>query len=326
MRKKKSVNQIAFFSTIIIFLLIIIVVGNVILFGKKAKTPTTVPREERATLKFDIKPASTPEPDTVKILIAGDVLLGRTVTIESLDKNNDPTFPFLFVKEIMADSDLSFMNLESPIVTQCPRIYEGYKFCAPPEMLEGLVVSGVDVVTLANNHTYNFGKEGFNETISYLNSKGVDSVGYGNFIEQKVGDTTFGFLGFDFLTNTPTQADYDLVSESDKKVDVLIVGVHWGVEYVDTPNDYQVAIAKNLVDSGADLIAGHHPHWIQSIDEIEGVPVYYSLGNFVFDQMWSEETKKGLVIILEYDGDEIVGEEKIYTYTEKRGQPKIITP
>ena len=241
-----------------------------------------------------------------------------------MDKNNDPNFPFWNVGKVLKDADLVFVNLESPIVTDCPRIFEGYKFCAPPLMMEGLVTAGVDVVTLANNHTYNFGVDGFNETISYLNTKNIDSVGYGNLVKRKMGETTFGFLGFDFLTNTPIQEDYDLVQTSDKEVDVLIVGVHWGEEYVDVPGEYQTGIAEKLVESGADLIAGHHPHWVQSIDEIEGVPVYYSLGNFVFDQMWSEETKKGLVVILEYDGEKIVGEERLHSYTRLRGQPEFI--
>ena len=309
---------------VIILLVMFIAIGNAILFGKRNRPEKIVSETKDAVVEIIVKPTPSPKPITAKILIAGDVMLGRTVTVESLDKNNDPNFPFWNVSKVLADADLVFVNLESPIVTDCPRIYEGYKFCAPPEMMEGLVTAGVDVVTLANNHTYNFGVDGYDETISYLNSENINSVGYGNLIRRKVGDTTFGFLGFDFLTNTPTQDDYDLVMVSDVEVDVLIVGVHWGVEYVEVPNEYQVGIAEKLVESGADVIAGHHPHWVQSIEDINGVPVYYSLGNFVFDQMWSEETKKGLVVILEYQGDEIVGEERLYSYTRLRGQPEFV--
>lgn len=309
---------------VIILLVMFIAIGNAILFGKRNRSKKIVSETKDAVVEIIVKPTPSPKPITAKILIAGDVMLGRTVTVESLDKNNDPNFPFWNVSKVLADADLVFVNLESPIVTDCPRIYEGYKFCAPPEMMEGLVTAGVDVVTLANNHTYNFGVDGYDETISYLNSENINSVGYGNLIRRKVGDTTFGFLGFDFLTNTPTQDDYDLVMVSDVEVDVLIVGVHWGVEYVEVPNEYQVGIAEKLVESGADVIAGHHPHWVQSIEDINGVPVYYSLGNFVFDQMWSEETKKGLVVILEYQGDEIVGEERLYSYTRLRGQPEFV--
>ncbi len=94
------------------------------------------------------------------------------------------------------------------------------------------------------------------------------------------------------------------------------------MEYQNTALPGVQNLARQLVDLGADVIVGHHPHWVQNIEHIEGKPVYYSLGNFIFDQMWSEETKKGLAIRLTFDGVKIVKEEKLPTYMKQTGQPE----
>lgn len=133
--------------------------------------------------------------------------------------------------------------------------------------------------------------------------------------------TKFGFLGFDFLDNLPKDSDYQLIKDSKKNVDVLIVMVHWGVEYMPQPTEGQRLIANKLIKAGADVISGNHSHWVQSIDYIDGKPVYYSLGNFVFDQSWSEETKKGLVIQLTYQNNNLVNTEKLPIYMKSLAQP-----
>ena len=129
-------------------------------------------------------------------------------------------------------------------------------------------------------------------------------------------------MGFEFIDKQPTEADYKLVSDSDKKVDILIVGVHWGVEYKSTASAKQKEIAKKLVENGADVIAGHHPHWVQEMEYIDNKPVYYSLGNFVFDQMWSQKTREGLAIKLTFKDGRIVKEEKLPIFMRNWSQPE----
>ena len=102
------------------------------------------------------------------------------------------------------------------------------------------------------------------------------------------------------------------------------MGIHWGVEYKNTPEKYQTDIADRVIALGADVIAGHHPHWVQTTEKINDKSVYYSLGNFVFDQMWSEETKKGMVIELLYQGNELIKETKRNTYIKNIGQPEFV--
>lgn len=265
----------------------------------------------------------TPAPREVAIILAGDVMLGRTVMIKSLD-SNDPAYPFEKIADELRRADLVFVNLESPVVSDCPRISEGFSFCADPKMAEGLVVAGVDVVSLANNHAGNFGTKGIDETVRILKENGIDTTGLGNLIIKKEGESEFGFLGFDFVSKVPRGSDFELIKDSDGKVDVLIVGVHWGEEYTSNPTNSQKEIAKNLVDAGADVVVGHHPHWVQGVGNIDGHPVYYSLGNLVFDQMWSEETKKGMVVELTFRDGELISDGKLPTYMSSWAQPEFV--
>ena len=270
---------------------------------------------------LQIKP--TPKPSEISIILGGDVMLGRTVMTTSLDLGN-PRYPFEKLAPFLSSADLVFVNLENPLVESCPRRNGGMVFCADPVLIEGLVHAGVDVVTLANNHALNHGREGLLETVTHLNKSGIEATYDDKLVIKKVGETAFGFLGLDFLTQIPDEEIFELVSKYDKEVDVLIVGVHWGVEYTVSPIPKQVEWANRLVVGGADIIAGHHPHWVQSVDNISGVPVYYSLGNLVFDQMWSEPTKKGLLVKLVFQDKHLVSEEFFDTYISSWAQPEII--
>ncbi len=259
----------------------------------------------------------------VEILLTGDVMLGRTVMSKSLDLN-DPTYPFKKVGDELRKADIVFINLENPIVTGCPRTSEGLKFCTDPELVKGLTFAGVDVVTLANNHSKNYGLEGLNESVTILNKNGILTTGLGNLVTKKIGGTIFGFLGFDFSSQEPNKSDYDLISEYKGRVDVLIVGVHWGAEYKSEAPRRQKEWAKKFVESGADVVVGHGPHWVQGEEYINGKPVFYSLGNFVFDQMWSEETKQGLAVKLTFRGNKLVKEEKLPVYMSSWAQPEFV--
>ena len=248
-------------------------------------------------------------------------MLGRCVLGHSMSIKN-PRYPVEKIYPKIGTADLTFVNLENPIVKNCPFVDSGFKFCADPKMIEGLLFAGIDIVNLANNHTYNYGKDGFEQTKEYLKMNNIDYVGDGNFKVKNINGTTFGFLGFDFVTKEPTDNDYILVKKSAYQVDQLIVGVHWGNEYSANSTLHQKEIAKKLIENGADVIAGHHPHWVQENDHISGKPVYYSLGNLVFDQMWSDETRKGLVVNLKFTDGNLLNEEKIPIYIKEFAQPQ----
>jgi len=266
----------------------------------------------------------------VSVVLLGDVMLGRTVMTTSLDLG-DPIYPFLKVADYLRGDKIVFANLENPIIKKCPRHTEGLIFCADPEMVEGLVFSGIDVVTLANNHTRNYGDVGLRETVEFLDANGIVHVGLGELKVKDVEGVRFGFLGFDHVGRGTGffQEEFDLVSKSDSLVDVLIVGVHWGVEYTSEPTVNQRQWAEEMVSRGADVISGHHPHWVQSVEYLTGpegsrVPVYYSLGNFVFDQMWSTPTRKGMVVELTFEDGVLVKEKRSRVFMEEWAQPMFV--
>ncbi|MBN1168903.1 CapA family protein [Candidatus Woesebacteria bacterium] len=274
--------------------------------------------------KTNVKNEST---NKVVLVLVGDVMLGRTVMGKAYELG-DFSYPFRQVAQKLSDSDIVFANLENPIVKDCPFTEKSMIFCSTPEMIEGLKLSGINVVNLANNHTGNYGDKGINSTIAYLNDANIGYTGRGELLIKEVSGISLGFLGFNYTFGESAdiiEKDLQLIKNSDPKVDHLIVGVHWGQEYQAVPNDFQKDLAKRMISSGADIISGHHPHWIQTTDFINGKPVYYSLGNFVFDQMWSEETKKGMVIKLLMDKEYISEIEREEVYMKDWAQPQFLS-
>jgi poly-gamma-glutamate synthesis protein (capsule biosynthesis protein) len=261
------------------------------------------------------------ESQTVSLILTGDIMLGRSVMTTSL-RRSEPSYPFAKVAGKLREADLVFANLENPIVPDCPWVDDGFRFCADSRMTQGLVFAGIDVVTLANNHTLNYGQQGLEQTMAALDEHGISYTGTGNLTVLEAGDASFGFLGFDAVSADLSESDWELVSISDLLVDVLVVGIHWGSEYTEQASPRQRQLAAQLVERGADVVAGHHPHWVQNIEYIDGVPVYYSLGNFVFDQMWSEETRTGLAVKLSFKAGEIVGQEQLPIYMSQFAQPE----
>lgn len=284
-----------------------------------------------------------------KIIFTGDVMLGRTVMTKSIEKGNWK-YPVENISEKISDADITFINLENPVVQNCPEHYSGFKFCSPPESLQALKTLGVDIMTLANNHTLNYGQRGLEETLSYLANNDIKAVGTGELEVVEFNDNKFGFLGFDLVTNNLSDLMTSIISDSDSKVDFLIVGVHWGAEYQPSGGVMQRDWAKEMVKAGADLIIGHHPHWVQDAECIDkdnlqpvsqinreelltpgsfaeiclanSVRVYYSLGNFVFDQMWSEETRRGLAVEITLEDNKIIREHMLPVYMHNWAQPE----
>lgn len=298
--------------------LVVIIISSILIAKKGTQNPVPFIQQQINKTTYQKK--------LTTLVFGGDVMLGRTVTTTSLDIEQTPSYPFLKIADVMRAADISLVNLETPILDPCPRKTDGMVFCAPVKMLEGVTYSGIDIVNLANNHTKNYGEKGFAETERALTEKEIAYTGAGKLTTITKDGTTFGFLGFDRNQQSNpvlTKGEEDLILTSDKQVDVLIVSMHWGVEYKAHPFEGQRALAKKMIDLGADIIVGHHPHWVQDSETIDGVPVYYSLGNLVFDQMWSEETRKGLLVRLTLENKKIVKEEFLPTYIKNRGQPEI---
>jgi hypothetical protein len=267
------------------------------------------------------------EPVEVSLFIVGDVMLGRTVMIKSSELE-DYSYPFRKVSDVMREADVVFINLESPVVDPCPFHDSGYIFCTDPSLIQGLLYAGVDVVSLANNHILNYGISGKKETVMHLDDAGILATGLGDLVRLERNGITFGFLGFDKSEQSNPkleQDEIDLITASEGKL------MYWWLRCIGELNiriklcRVFASLAREIIGYGADLIVGHHPHWVQDWEFIEGKPVFYSLGNFIFDQMWSEETKKGLAVKLIYKESGILDSyELMPTYMSSWAQPEFI--
>lgn len=294
---------------------------------------STIPKTFIESIPVLLTPASpspvpSPLPKTT-IIFTGDVMVGRGVNIRSL-AHQDFTWPFAYVGDFLKSADITVVNLETPIVADCPTYEHGFIFCAPPETVAGLTYAGVDVASLANNHSSNFGWEGVSSSEKYLTEAGIGVIGLNKPFMITRDGIRFAFLGYNDIGNLQTVAKADPetikseIAAARQDADVVIVFFHWGEEYRREPTTRQVNLAHSTIDAGADVIIGAHPHWVETKELYQGKPIYYSLGNFVFDQEWSQETKEGLAVKLTYSGRLLEGIEEIPVLIQDYGQPHLM--
>lgn len=252
---------------------------------------------------------ATEEPGTLYLVAFGDVMLGRYVrTLMDISGLN---YPF----EKMDDSylkvnDLLLANLEGPITTKAIRTSTGMSFGFFPDTAALLKKHHFDLLSQANNHAFDKTGIGYEESLRYLREEGIvpfgnareitgDSVAYLHVRGQK-----FAFFGLEEV-NTPINdaKALETVKELVQKGYRVIVFPHWGVEYQHKANQRQRDLAHAWIDAGAYAVIGHHPHVIQTYETYKGRPIFYSLGNAIFDQYWSVPTQKGLSIALAMNDD-----------------------
>ncbi len=291
--------------------------------------------------KTEEKIEDYPETSEEKIILGfvGDIMLDRGVLLHA-EKNEDPTFPFLKVKERLQKPDILFGNLESMISDKGSDQGGAYSFRAPPKMMEGLILADFDLLSVANNHSFDWGGEAFADTVERLSQAGIKAVGGGLeayspvFVESGtqtiayLGYTTLGAPGWVPTEAVPGVAMYDdermkqgIAEAEQAEADIIVVSIHYGIEYQPIQSPEQERISRLAIDEGADLVIGHHPHVIQPVEEYEGGIIAYSLGNFIFDQGFSEETMEGLLLEVEIMDGEIVGWEKEVIPMNQQFQP-----
>lgn len=280
---------------------------------------------------FAPKVAQEKQKEKVVLIATGDVVMGRSVNYQMMRYTN-PLWPFEKVKDILSSGDITVANIEAPFVKDCPTTVEGMVFCGLEDAVKGLIASGVDVATLANNHISDYGVVGIENTAKILRENSIDVAGLeGAILYKTVKGTKFAFLAFnDIYGSIPPvlKADKEvierLVGEAHKNAGVVVVSMHWGAEYRSTPDSRQIELAHLVADAGADLVIGNHPHWIQSDEQYNNTYIKYAHGNLVFDQMWSEETKKGVIGKYTFEDGKLVGKEFIPIYIVYYGQPQIV--
>ncbi len=258
-----------------------------------------------ASVPLSLEGARSPGP--VTLLACGDVLLSRTVA-DMIDRNGY-RWPFRHVRDLVSSADIAFCNLENPAsFTGSP--YPGkpaeVTFRAPPGALFGLKWAGFDVVSLANNHMNDYGPAAIRETLDYLDLLGIARTGAG--IDEtsarapavlEARGARVGFLAYaegiwsvlpaaserpGVALADPARLAADIASlRKTARPDYIVVSVHWGEEHERHPRQAQRDFGRAAIDAGADLVLGHHPHVLQSLERYREGFIVYSLGNFVFD-------------------------------------------
>ncbi len=241
---------------------------------------------------------------SVRILFFGDMMLDRNVFNLS-KKANDFAYPFAKIDPYLQSSgaDITVANLEGPITSSSSVSSVSYsmRFTISPLFVPE-IASRFSTVGIANNHIMDFGKDGFMETRKFLSDASVpffgDYLNRGDELSTIVerNGVKVAFVGYHALVEKNLSNILTEVRRLHNFADVIIVMPHWGEEYDNLPSDSQNADAKALIDAGADMIVGSHPHVVQTIGGYKGVPVFFSLGNFIFDQYFSKDTMQGLAV------------------------------
>lgn len=258
------------------------------------------------------------------LLFVGDIMLDRGV--ERLILKNSVFYPFEKIKNFLKGIDIVAGNLEGPILENPPQFpSNSLRFAFSSETIKSLAKSNFNLLSLANNHTFDAGKKGFRETQELLSKHNISYLGHPvsceeNFLLEK---EEIIFLAFNktFPFNCSDEKIAELVKQTrtTNKDKFLIVILHWGNEYQGKSSIFQQQLARKIIDAGADLIIGAHPHVVQEIEEYKGKLIFYSLGNFIFDQYFSKETQESLAVGVEIYPKKVVY--RLFPIQSKLSQP-----
>lgn len=250
--------------------------------------------------------------EPVRILFVGDILLSRNVKEEYKTRN---TFPWEKLKPFFHSSDIVIGNLEGAVgnlLEQINPLAQSPVFAIDSSDIELLEKAGFNAMTVENNHSLDLGIKGKTKTISTLVENNIKSISLENspyFFYTK--GCIISIIAVNLVLNRDS-SKYKIPSiEIQQKLrlaktlsNIVIVSVHWGSELLEWPNKVQRDAAKWLISNGADVIIGHHPHVVQKPELIDGKPVYFSLGNHLFDQKFNS-TKEGLIAEIEIKNGKI---------------------
>ena len=277
---------------ILLAIIDLVLIGSYLIISRSKKITYTITNSfppAKSIFKEFIK-EPTPIEEQIILIATGDVMLGRAINYKSV-KDNNFTWMWGKTSDTLRAADVVFINLESPLVNNCPLTTGGMIFCADTKNIAGLTFAGIDIANLANNHINNYGQEGIKTTTELLNNAGIVPIGLGVPVYKSLKNIKFAFLGYNQFNRLPDINQE--IQQAKSRADIVVIAFHWGEEYTDKPTKKQQELAHLTIDSGADLVIGHHPHWIQPIEVYRDKLIVYSLGNFIFDQSWSEKTKLG---------------------------------
>lgn len=262
----------------------------------------------RAATIPDLEKPEPPPKRRFTIVAVGDIMLDRNVA--KAIRNNGYQSILAKVRELTRAADIAFANLECPLAESGAHSPADCIFRADPETIKVVLDGGFDIVSLANNHTLDAGAEAMRNTLDVLEANSIAYCGARR-EKDKAWEPTYltadGYtIGFMAYTHLPSfvqgsWADIDdlqvlagQLAAAGQNCDLLFVSVHWGQEYRTEPEAENKELAHFLVDNGADVVFGHHPHVLQGIEVYKNCPIFYSAGNFVFDQKDGERMESAV--------------------------------
>lgn len=259
--------------------------------------------------------ASVVSRQPLSLNFVGDLMLDRSVYLKTKASGSD--YPYRKIGDLFDNADLVIGNLEGPVTERGNHAVPSgsllFKF--EPTVTNGLKSAGFDILSLANNHTYNQGATGFADSLTNLQAAGISPIGNPRQISdddiliREVEGWKLAFIGWNTIEVTDDHETelIALIRAIKPTVDRVIIMPHWGGEYKPQTKS-QIASAHALVDAGADIIIGGHAHTVQGVEVYNNCPIFYSLGNFIFDQYWSDPTEQGLMVKLTLSDDATVAQ------------------
>ncbi len=304
-------------------------------------------------------PLTTPDEAALAVTTAtvvGDVMLARRVGAR-MAAAGDFAAVLRPTAARLASADLTVGNLEGTLSRLGRPRQGGDSFGADPRVRRGLLLAGFDVLSLANNHTGDYGPASLVETVRRVRAAGIVPVGAGADLAQarepavvERNGVTFGVVAFDAIGETPAASaarpgafrlrmqprtgplvPADLrrvlgtVRELRSRVDVVMVLAHWGTQYTTRTVADQRRVGRALVDAGADIVVGGHPHWVQGVELRGDAPIAYSLGNYVFDMDFSRQTQEGAFLELVFWGSDLKAAELVPVRIGADFAPRVAT-
>jgi len=280
---------------------------------------------------------------SLKIYAVGDIMLGEqplcnNFGVSSVIKRRGPDYLFDNVRSSFNDGDIVFGNLECSIMSEdSANGQEPNFFCAELDVVEGLKNAKFNVLSVANNHIMENKDILFQNTVQLLRNNNMHPVGIANEIEIiDINGYNIAFLAYSFIEDNIPNSGYNKIYSEElilqdmqrirSDVDLIIISLHWGYEYVPYPSPDQIRIGRKLVDAGADIILGGHPHVTQSYEIYKNRPIFYSLGNFIFDHTYIPTTRESFIAEIAVDDSlDLVNVNIIPVRAdEKDYQPKLV--
>ena len=294
-RKKKWRLKVIITTDII---LLVILCGALLakgLYKSNKEEPQSETKTESAN-KEGQKPEKQETPEvqetTITISAAGDCTLGTDEGFNykrsfkgKYDAVQDPAYFFQNVQPVFAQDDLTIVNMEGTLTEETTREPKQFAFKGDAEYAKILTAGAVETANLANNHSFDYGKKSYEDTITALEAEGISSFGYERTAVMDIKGVKVGLAGvYELAEHIDCKQDLldNIASLKEQGAQIIIVSFHWGQEKENVPNDVQVELAHTAIDNGADLVLGHHPHVLQGIEEYKGKNIVYSLGNFCF--------------------------------------------